>query len=101
MNFSNIYTFLKFDEGKVCLCTCKVNAFGLEIGKMSDQASLSLNFIQAISGLINPSFNKSYMRLLSKKQKKLHIFVASFSHKKENRTSGQKGPFTLQFVSMA
>ena len=75
MNFSNMYTFLKFDEGKVCLCTCKVNAFGQEIGKMSDQALLSLSFKQVLSGLINPSFNKSYMRLLSKKQKKNYIYL--------------------------
>ena len=77
MNFSNMYTFLKFDEGKVCLCTCKVNAFGQEIGKMSDQALLSLSFKQVLSGLINPSFNKSYMRLLCKKQKKI-IYICCF-----------------------
>merc|ERR1712121_430739 len=83
MNFSNMYTFLKFDEGKVCLCTCKINAFGQEIGKMSDQASLSLSFKQVLSGLINPSFNQSYMRLLSKKQKNyIYLLLPSATRKK-------------------
>ena len=95
MNFLNMYTFFRVDQEKVCLCTCKVNASGQEIRKMSDLASLTLIFKQVLSELLNPSFNKSYMKLLSKKQKKLHIFVASFSHKRENRTSGQKRPFRL------
>ena len=53
----------------MCLWTCKVNASGQEIGKMSDLASLTLTFKQVLAGLLNPSFNKSYLRLLSKKQK--------------------------------
>ena len=34
MNFSNMYTFFRFYQGKLCLCTCKINASGQEIGKM-------------------------------------------------------------------
>ena len=85
-----MYIFFRLDQGKVCLCTNKVNASGQEIGKMSDLASLTLTFEQVLAGLLNPSFNKNYLRLLSRKQKNIYIFVASFSHKKENRTSGKK-----------
>ena len=67
MNFLNMYTFFRFDEGKVCLWTCKVNASGQEIGKMSDLASLTSTFEQVLAGFLNPSSNKSYLRLLSKK----------------------------------
>ena len=50
MNFLNMYTFFRFDEGKVCLWTCKVNASGQEIGKMSDLASLTSTFEQVLAG---------------------------------------------------
>ena len=55
------------DEGKVCLWMCKVNASGKEIGKMSDLESLASIFKQVLAGFLNPSSNKSYLRLLSKK----------------------------------
>ena len=43
---------------------------------MSDLASLTLTFKQVLAGLLNPSFYKSYMRLLSKKQKKkIYIYI--------------------------
>ena len=67
MKFLNMYTFFRFDQVKVGQCTCKVNASGQEIGKMSDLASLTLTFEQVLAGLLNLSFNKSYLRLLSKK----------------------------------
>ena len=67
MNFSNMYIFFRCDQGKVCLCTCKINASGQEIGKMSDLASLTSTFKQVLAGLVNPSFNKNYMRLLKNK----------------------------------
>ena len=70
---SNMYTFFRFDQGKVCLCTCKVKASGQETGLDSNLASLTLIFKQVLAGLLNPSFNKSYMRLFSKKQKKLYV----------------------------
>ena len=76
----------------MCLWTCKVNASGQEIGKMSDLASLTSTFEQVLAGFLNPSSNKSFMRSLSRKQKNIYIFVASFSHKKENRAAGQGGP---------
>ena len=79
------------------MCNCKINASGQEIRKMSDLASLTLTFKQVLSGLLNLSFNKSYMRILSEKQKKkLHISIVSFNYKKENRTSGHKGMHRLQ-----
>ena len=73
MMFSNMYTFFRFDQGKVCLCTCKVKASGQETGLDSNLASLTSIFKQVLAGLLNPSFNKSYMRLLSKKPKKNYI----------------------------
>ena len=56
MNLSNMYTFFRFDQGKVCLCTCKINASGQEIEKMSDLASLTLSVKQVLLGSFNPSF---------------------------------------------
>ena len=92
-----MYTFFRFVQGKVCLCTCKLKASGQEIGLESNLASLTSIFKQVLAGLLNPSFNKSYMRLLSKKQKKtLYIFVAFLSHKKENKCSDYKGPHRIQ-----
>ena len=70
-----MYTFFRFDQRKVCLCTYKLNASGQEIGKMSDLASLTLTFKQVLAGLLNPSFNKCYMRLLGKKQKIIYIYL--------------------------
>ena len=97
MKFSNIYTSFRLDERKVCLFTCKIKASGQDIGLELESASLTSIFKQVLAGLLNPSFNKSYMRLFSKKpKKKLFIFVASFSHKKENDSSGQKGPQRIQ-----
>ena len=64
----------------MCLCTYKLKASGQETGLESNLGSLTSIFKQVLAGLLNPSFNKSYMRLLSKKQKK----------KKENNSSGYK-----------
>ena len=73
----------------MCLCTSKVKASGQETGLDSNLASLTSIFKLVLAGLINPSFNKSCMRLFSMKpKKKLYIFVASFSHKKENKSYG-------------
>ena len=81
----------------MCLCTCKLKVFGQEIGLESVLASLTSTFKQFLAGLLNPSFKKSYMKLLSKKPKKYYIYVvASFSHKKENKSSGYKGPRRIQ-----
>merc|ERR1712215_468593 len=73
-NFLNMYTFFRFDEGKVCLWTCKVNASAQEIGKISDLASLTSTFEQVLAGFLNLSFKKSFMRSLSRKQKNIYIF---------------------------
>ena len=70
----------------------KVKASGQETGLESNLGSLTSIFKQVLAELLNPSFNKSYMRSFVKKQKKLYIFVTSFSHKKGNNSSGQKGP---------
>ena len=59
----------------MCLCTCKLKASGQEIGLESNLASLTSIFKQVLAGLLNPSFNKSYMRLLSKKPKKNYIYL--------------------------
>ena len=64
-----------FDQGKVCLCTSKVKASGQETGLESNLGSLTSIFKQVLAGLLNPSFNKSYMRLFSKKQKKNYIYL--------------------------
>ena len=88
-----MYTFFRFDQGKVCLSTYNVKASGKKIGLESKLASQTSIFKQVLAGLLNLSFNKSYMRLLSKKQKKtLYIFVASFSHKTGDTSTGHKGP---------
>ena len=93
MKFSNMYTFFRFYRGKVCLSTYKVKASGQKIGLESNLASPTSIFKQVLEGLLNPSFNKSYMRLLSKKQKNIiYIFVASFCHKTGNTSTGHKGP---------
>ena len=55
----------------MCLCTCKVKASGQEIGLESSLALLTSIFKQVLAGLLNPPFNKSYMRLLSKKPNKI------------------------------
>ena len=60
MKFSKIYTFFRFDQGKVCLCKCKLNASGQEIGKELELASLTLTFKEVFARLLNPSSNKSY-----------------------------------------
>ena len=96
MKFSNIYTFFRFDQGKVCLCMCKVKATGQETGLESKLASQTSIFKIVLAALLNPSFNKCYMRLFSKKQKKLCIFVTYFSQKKENNSTGYKGPCRIQ-----
>ena len=75
MNFSNMYTFFRFDQGKVCLCTCKVKASGQETGLESKLASLTSIFKIVLAALLNPSFNKCYMRLFSKKQKKIYEYL--------------------------
>ena len=77
MRFSNMYTFVRFDQGKVCLCTYKVKASGEETGLESYLGSPTSIFKQVLAGLLNPSFNKSYMRLFSKKQKKI-IYICCF-----------------------
>ena len=71
MKFSNIYTFFRFDQEKVCLCTCNVKATGQETGLESKLASQTSIFKIVLAALLNPSFNKCYMRLFSKKQKKI------------------------------
>merc|ERR1711895_350928 len=82
---TNMYNFFRFDQLKVCLCTYKLKASGQETGLESNLGSLTSIFKQVLAGLLNPSFNKSYMRSFIKKQKKkLYIFVTSFSHKKGN-----------------
>ena len=53
---------------------CKVNASGQEIGLESHLASLTSTFKHVFVGL-NTSFNKSYMRLLSKKQKNIYMNI--------------------------
>ena len=63
MKFSNMYTFFRFDLGKVCLCTYKVKASGQKIGLALKVASQTSIFKQVLAGLLNPSFNKSYTRL--------------------------------------
>ena len=70
-----MYTFFRFDQGKVCLCTSKVKASGQETGLDSNLASLTSIFKQVLAGLLNPSFNKSYMRLFSRKPKKNYIYL--------------------------
>ena len=57
------------------LRTCKLKASGQETGLESNLSSLTLIFKQVLAGLLNPSFNKSYMRLFSKKQKKNYIYL--------------------------
>ena len=79
-----MYTFFRFDQGKVCLCTCKVKASGQEIGLESNLASLTSIFKQVLAGLLNPSFNKSYMRLLSKNQKNI-IYMCCFLSPQERK----------------
>ena len=70
-----MYTFFRFDQGKVCLSTYNVKASGKKIGLESKLASQTSIFKQVLAGLLNLSFNKSYMRLLSKKQKKHYIYL--------------------------
>ena len=65
MKFSNMYTFFRFDQGKVCLFSCKLKASGQETVLDSNLASLTSIFKQVLAGLLNPSFNKSYMRSFS------------------------------------
>jgi len=85
--------FLGLIKGK---CMCKVTASGREIGLESDLASLKLIFKQVLAGLLKQSFNKSYTRLSSKKQKKIYIFVFYLATRKKNKSSGYKGPHRLQ-----
>ena len=54
-----------FDQWKVCLCTYKLKASGQETGLESNLGSLTSIFKQVLAGLLNPSFNKSFMRLLT------------------------------------
>ena len=68
---------VRFDQLKVCLCTYKLKASGQETGLESNLGSLTSIFKQVLAGLLNPSFNKSYMRLFSKKQKKI-IYICYF-----------------------
>merc|ERR1712121_550267 len=75
MNFLNVYIFFRFDQLKVCLCTYKLKASGQETGLESNLGSLTSIFKQVLAGLLNPSFNKSNMRLFSKKQKKNYIYL--------------------------
>ena len=77
MNFLNMYTFFRFDQLKVCLCTYKLKASGQETGLESNLGSLTSIFKQVLAGLLNPSFNKSYMRSFIKKQKKI-IYICYF-----------------------
>ena len=44
MKFSSMYTFFRFDQGKVCLCTSKVKASGQETGLDSNLESLTSIF---------------------------------------------------------
>ena len=77
MKFSNMYTFFRFYRGKVCLSTYKVKASGQKIGLESNLASPTSIFKQVLEGLLNPSFNKRYMRLLSKKPQNI-IYICCF-----------------------
>ena len=77
MKFLDMYTFSDLIKGK-CLCACKVKASGQDIGLESESASLTSIFIQVLAGLLNLIFNKSYMGLLSKKQKRNYIYIWCF-----------------------
>ena len=59
----------------MCLCTCKVQASGKKTGLESKLASLTSIFKIVLAGLLYLSFNKSYMRLFNKKQKKDYIYL--------------------------
>ena len=91
MKFSNMYIFFRFDQGKLYLCMCKIKASGQEIGLKLDLVSLTSIFKQVLAGLLNPSFNKSYMRLLSKKQRENYIYLLlPLATRKKIRAQGIK-----------
>ena len=78
-------------KGKVCLCTYKVKASGEETGLESYLGSPTSIFKQVLAGLLNPSFNKSYMRSFIKKQKKNHIYLLlPLATRKEITARGKK-----------
>ena len=75
----------------MCLGTYKLKASGQETGLESNLGSLTSIFKQVLAGLLNPSFNKSYMRLFSKKQKKNYIYLLlPLATRKEITARGKK-----------
>ena len=69
---------------------CKVKASGQEIRVESDLASLTSICKQVLVGLLNLSFNKSYMRLLSRKQKNYIYLLLPLAPRKKIRAHAIK-----------
>ena len=57
---------------------------------MSDLALLTSTFKHVLTGILNPSFNKSYLRLLSEKQKNDICLLLPLSTRKKIRQRGKK-----------
>ena len=90
-SFQICILFYRFDQLKVCLGTYKLKASGQETGLESNLGSLTSIFKQVLAGLLNPSFNKSYMRSFIKKQKKNHIYLLlPLATRKEITARGKK-----------